>query len=247
LIKPSPAIRRAVSEAARTLEKRGLIVEEWRPPYLVEMWRVYIGLLLADGFAGMRRASRGSQLTPYLRGLLSAGRLPRIAFPIGGVLCRLAGQPQFAESIRSSAPLNADEYWSLVERRKRLCAEFLAALDAERFDAILCPTCAVPALRHQVSLFINEAVSYTAVYNLLGMPAGVVAAGRVRPDEESDRFPGVNLVERACRKVEENSAGLPISVQVVARPWREDVALRIMAALEEHFREQPDYPARPPL
>jgi fatty acid amide hydrolase len=149
------------------------------------MWRVYTGLLLADGFAGMRRASRGSKLTPYMRRLLSAGQLPKIAFSVGSALCRFAGRRQFAESVRSSGPLNTDEYWSLLERRSRLCAEFLAALDANRFDAILCLTFAVPALRHEVSLFINEAVSYAAVYNLLGMPAGVVAASRVRPDEES--------------------------------------------------------------
>jgi len=31
-------------------------------------------------------------------------------------------------------------------------------------------------------------------------------------------------------------------VQVIARHWREDIALAVMAALEAHFRQQPDYP-----
>jgi fatty acid amide hydrolase len=30
-----------------------------------------------------------------------------------------------------------------------------------------------------------------------------------------------------------NSAGLPVGVQVAARPWREDIVLALMAALEE--------------
>jgi len=30
-----------------------------------------------------------------------------------------------------------------------------------------------------------------------------------------------------------NSAGLPVGVQVAARPWREDIVIALMAALEE--------------
>jgi fatty acid amide hydrolase len=45
--------------------------------------------------------------------------------------------------------------------------------------------------------------------------------------------------------VEEGSAGLPVGVQVVARHWREDQVLAVMAALEEDFRRRPGYPVTP--
>ena len=45
-------------------------------------------------------------------------------------------------------------------------------------------------------------------YNLAGLPGVVVRCG-------------------------ESSAGLPIAVQIVAKPWREDVALAIAARLEQ--------------
>ena len=80
------------------------------------------------------------------------------------------------------------------------------------------------------------------LYNLLGMPAGVVAATRVRPGEESDRPFSRDIVERTARAAESDSAGLPVGVQVVARHWREDVLLAVMAALETHFEKVPDYP-----
>jgi fatty acid amide hydrolase len=38
---------------------------------------------------------------------------------------------------------------------------------------------------------------------------------------------------KASRAVEMNSAGLPVGVQVVARPRREDIVLALMEALEE--------------
>jgi fatty acid amide hydrolase len=138
-------------------------------------------------------------------------------------------------------------YWTLVEQRSGLRARFLARLDAGRFDAIVCPPHALPALNHGDSEYLLGAASYSLLYNVLGMPAGTVAATRVRPGEESDRPPGRDLAERAARKTEWGSVGLPVGVQVAARHWREDVALAVMAALEEHFRVQPDYPAQPPI
>jgi fatty acid amide hydrolase len=41
------------------------------------------------------------------------------------------------------------------------------------------------------------------------------------------------------------SEGLPIGVQVIARPWREDVALVLMAVLESASRERLDFPKTP--
>ena len=109
-----------------------------------------------------------------------------------------------------------------------------------------CPVFHVPALRHRVNPFISEGLSYTSIYNFLGMPAGVVAATRVTQVDESDRLRGFDLVERAARQVEQASASLPVGVQVVARPWREDIAIHVMSVLEEHFRTQPGYPDLPP-
>jgi fatty acid amide hydrolase len=88
------------------------------------------------------------------------------------------------------------------------------------------------------------------------MPAGVVSVTRVRPGEESDseallrsadRAPSTQLTEQTASKVEQGSVGLPVGVQVAARHWREDIVLAVMAAIEEHFQSQPDYPAHPPV
>lgn len=54
-------------------------------------------------------------------------------------------------------------------------------------------------------------------------------------------------MDRTARETENGSAGLPIAVQVIARPWRDHVALAAMATIEAAARTQPDYPARPPL
>lgn len=75
----------------------------------------------------------------------------------------------------------------------------------QNWDLILCPASATPAV-----LFGEGTVqqfSYTLPYSLTGYPSLVVRAGT-------------------------SPEGLPIAVQVVGRPWREDVVLAVASALE---------------
>lgn len=75
----------------------------------------------------------------------------------------------------------------------------------ERYDLIITPVSAAPADLHRAA---NDSdFVYTLPYSLTGYPCAVVRAGTA---------PG----------------GLPIGVQVVARPWREDVALASAATIE---------------
>jgi fatty acid amide hydrolase len=242
VVSPSPSIRRAVSAAGRALQERGMIVEEWQPPNFDLMWRVYLALLIADGFAKGRQLSRGSRLSSNIRQILFLAGLPKSAFPIMSAICRFAGQTPEAETFK----YGAEGYDQLAERRTALCREFLSAMDKAQIDAILCPVFHLPALHHRINPFINEGLGYTSVYNFLGMPAGVVAATRVT-GEESDRKRSFNLVERAAKNVEKGSAGLPMGVQVVARHSCDGIALEIMSLLEEYFRSQPEYPSKPEI
>jgi Asp-tRNA(Asn)/Glu-tRNA(Gln) amidotransferase A subunit family amidase len=81
---------------------------------------------------------------------------------------------------------------------------------------LLCPTAAIPAFRHGErewkvegkTVKYLDAWSYCEWFNLLGFPAVVVPMGF-------------------------SEEGLPIGVQIVGRPWEEELILAIAAALEE--------------
>ncbi len=107
---------------------------------------------------------------------------------------------------------------------------------------MICPPLALPAFTHGSSEHLFPAGSYAVPYNVLGAPAGVVSITRVRPGEESDRVVSRDLADITARQVEEDSAGLPLGVQVVARHWGDHLVLAVMAALENRFRTTPDYP-----
>ncbi len=94
-----------------------------------------------------------------------------------------------------------------------------------RFPILLCPAAAIPAFRHGERSWrvegktVNylDAWSYTEWFNLLGNPGVVVPVGK-------------------------SLEGLPIGVQLVGRPWEEELVLAMAAQVEQEcggFRSPP--------
>jgi amidase len=73
------------------------------------------------------------------------------------------------------------------------------------YDVILTPAAQHPATPHGTN---DGGISYTIPYSLTGWPCAAVRAGT-------------------------SPEGLPIGVQIVARPWRDDVALAVAQVIEK--------------
>jgi len=113
---------------------------------------------------------------------------------------------QFGEILHPYAMTTA-EFSGLLVRWDMFRSTLLSFL--EKYDVIICPVCATPAWPHSSTLTEEQffAGSYSMTYNLTGWPGVAVRSGT-------------------------SPEGLPIGVQVVARPWREDVALAVAQHLE---------------
>ena len=97
------------------------------------------------------------------------------------------------------------EFGALIARWDAFKTAMLSFM--ENYDAILSPVCSFAGMVHGSTYQRLPSFSYTMTYNLTGWPAAVVRGGTA-------------------------SNGLPIGVQIAARPWREDVALAIAQRLE---------------
>lgn len=104
--------------------------------------------------------------------------------------------------------------FSVTDMRYRLVEmdsyrlEMLAFM--EKYDLLITPAMPTPALPHGIGLKAISDFSYLMPFNITGWPAVVVRCGT-------------------------SSEGLPIGVQVVAKPWCDHVALAVAKKLEEHF------------
>ncbi len=243
----APALRRAVEEAAEALRNRGATVTPFTPPDAAEAVRIFLGAVSAGGAKDYQRLLGDEKPIPQVAGMFRGLSSPPFVMSIVQKLMAARGQRHLAHMLQCMGPRSTEKYWELVEARTAYRYRFLRALDAGNFDAIICPPAALPALTHGSSEHLFPAFTYAFTYNVLGAPAGVVAATRVRPGEESDRTVSKDMADITAQAVEQGSAGLPVGVQVVARHWREDIVLAVMAALEAHFRSTPDYPEYPDL
>ena len=124
-----------------------------------------------------------------------------------------AGTTQFAPYIQSmreeAVPISTGEFTEALEELDQYRSDMLGFIRS--YDAIICPTAAMPAPTHgETFKDENRNAFYTHPYNLTGWPGAVVRCGT-------------------------SPEGLPIGVQVIARPWREDVALALAAVLESEL------------
>ena len=96
------------------------------------------------------------------------------------------------------------EYWAELDEFRSQMFTYM-----DDFDVILSPVASQPAVPHGTSIddSVFPGFSYTMTHNLTGWPAAVVRCGT-------------------------SQSGLPIGVQIAARPWREDIALAVAKVLE---------------
>ncbi len=245
-----PAVRRAVIEAAGVLAGQGAQVTEWRPPEVGRALDIFFGALAADGGRAARAKLRGGKKDPRIGQLLALARLPRPALATLRVALRAMGQRTIPAMLRNFGHSDTLHYWRLLDEQTAYRQMFLRALDGDDggpFDVIICPACAVPAIPHGASRNLVVAGGYAALYNVLGYPSGIVPFTRVRPGEDVPRRRSLDWTEAAARRTEIGSAGLPVGVQVVARPWREHVAIAAMRSIEQSARTHEDYPDMAPM
>jgi fatty acid amide hydrolase len=229
----SAAIRRAVREAAASLSDRGCHVVPFAPPDVHEALAIFYALFAADGGAEWRSQLAGGAADPRIKDLLTLAGMPKLARPLASAMLRLQGQPTLATTVASTGLASTARVADLVSRRDRYRERFAATMAASGVDVLICPPCAVPAFRHGATQLLGpSSVNYTCIYNLLAYPAGVVSTTSVREDEVSGRAASREKMYAAARQVDHGSARLPVGVQVIATPGREDRVLAIMQALE---------------
>jgi fatty acid amide hydrolase len=241
---PAASVRRGVAEAVRALQNRGAKVIPFDPPNIIELTYLYFASVSSDGGTTLERLLAGDPVVPQLKTLRSIAKLPAIARATLAAFMASQGEARIERLLVNLKKKTVAEYWQLAKRRSDLRFEMSRAWDKAGIDAVICPAHATPAIRHLASKDFALGGCYSMLYNLLNFPAGTAPVTRVRPDETERPGPSDRL-DRAAAAQEKDSAGLPICVQVIARPYREDVVLALMIAIEDELKKAPDFPRTP--
>jgi Asp-tRNA(Asn)/Glu-tRNA(Gln) amidotransferase A subunit family amidase len=127
---------------------------------------------------------------------------------------------EFLSIAEASGPLTAVELLNAWAEMDLLRSRMLEEM--REYPVLLCPASATPAFRHEerswtidgASVAYLDAVRYTQWFNTLGAPAAVVPVSRT-PE------------------------GLPVGVQIAARPFEDEVALGVGAIIDAAFGYRP--------
>lgn len=243
-MEPSPGVIRAVGEARKALRAAGITVVDYPPPHASELLYLYLAAISSDGGATITKALDGEAIIDPLKLVRLAAEMP---WPARKALARtlaLTGEKRTARLLDAVGEKSVADFWALAAERDRYGRLEAAAWDQAGIDAVVCPAQFTPAVPHGMGKDFILSFTYVARYNMLNLPAGVVPVTCVRHGEEvRERI--ADRVDRRAAAVEAKSDGMPLGVQVVGRPWREDVVLALMAKIEDGVRDHPDFPKTP--
>jgi Asp-tRNA(Asn)/Glu-tRNA(Gln) amidotransferase A subunit family amidase len=122
----------------------------------------------------------------------------------------------FLEIAHAEAPLSGGELLQSWAEGDVIRGQMLEEM--RECPVLLCPVCSVPAFRHgerswkvggQTVEYLDS-MRFTQWFNALGAPAAVVPVGR-------------------------SAEGLPIGVQIAARPYEDEIALAIAGVIDREF------------
>jgi Asp-tRNA(Asn)/Glu-tRNA(Gln) amidotransferase A subunit family amidase len=250
----------AIGPMARTIEDVSLLFRtlsgqdpndpvsppiELREPTLDELRSQRIGFFEDDGLVPVTPETRlaiqaavaalrdaGFRVDPFRPATLERLRLLWMKFFVqcGAIFCApvIRGREQqlspvfkgFLEIAEATPPITAEELLGAWADLDLLRAKTLAEMND--FPVLLCPVASIPAFRHNERSWIVEgrsvdyldAVRHTQWFNTLACPAAVVPVGNSPED-------------------------LPIGVQIVARPFHDEIALGVSSILDSAFGYRP--------
>jgi Asp-tRNA(Asn)/Glu-tRNA(Gln) amidotransferase A subunit family amidase len=122
----------------------------------------------------------------------------------------------FLDRAHAAPPLTAGELLNAWAESDIIRGKLLEQM--QEFPLLLCPVCAVPAFKHgERSWTIDgqpveylDAMRYSQWFNLLAAPAAVVPVGQ-------------------------SPEGLPIGVQLVGRPFEDEIVLKVASVIDHEF------------
>uniref|UniRef100_A0A1I8APE8 fatty acid amide hydrolase n=1 Tax=Steinernema glaseri TaxID=37863 RepID=A0A1I8APE8_9BILA len=234
--KPTPAMQRAVLETKEMLEKAGHTLVPFEPPNVTRAFQLFIGAVCVDGGAYIMGKIDNDLPVPGYSDMLRLYRLPVF---LQRILARVLDHiyPRMAKALRAM-PKTTSDLREIYEEIKQYRNTFQQQMAESNVDALICPVQVFPSVEHHVPMQMFATVSYTGLYNLLDYAAGTVSVTKVTDADEANlaEYPASDPWYAKVKEATKGSVGLPVGVQVVCQPYKEERCLRILGEIEDAIK-----------
>eukprot|EP00397_Hematodinium_sp_SG-2012_P019020 GEMP01019525.1.p1 GENE.GEMP01019525.1~~GEMP01019525.1.p1 ORF type:complete len:610 (+),score=124.28 GEMP01019525.1:116-1945(+) len=246
---PCSASLRALHEAKDALAARGheLIPMSISPEMSGwEVCRLYIGFVgMYGNLKEFVDALQGESLFPSYRDIYFIANIPNWLRVMVRPILKLLGEERKRDILKvtRSGGIFARDVWHMCQDLQEFRDRWLDASDT--FDCIVSPTVPIPAFLHGTCAKQNHCLTYTFLANLLQWPCGACPVSHVQEDEQTYPVEALPPVQqdswaRDAANILPGSKGMPVGVQILARPFNDELCLFAMKELEEALENRSD-------
>ncbi|XP_026999164.2 vitamin D3 hydroxylase-associated protein-like [Tachysurus fulvidraco] len=234
---PSPSMSRALRETRELLEQAGHTLIPFKPPHMFTAFTEYVARgNLADGGATLLEHLKHGPVDPCLQHQASHYGRPVFMKKMISLLLRPI-YPRIAALMNATCGVSSPvDLWKQHKAVEVYIQETLSQWEKLELDVLLCPMLG-PAYNFNYTGKLSSALTYTALYNVLNFPVGVVPVTVVTDEDEEElkHYTGNygDVWDKTFIKAIRGGVGLPVAVQCVARPWQEEMCLRLMREVEK--------------
>jgi fatty acid amide hydrolase len=242
---PSRSIQRAVGLARTALEEAGAtIVSHW-PVGSRDILATWLSAITSDNGQTLRKTIGPDAVTDAIKPSMNIIKIPApLRRRLGGLLNTL-GERRLGMLLDIVGEKTVTQLWELTQRRTELRTEEFDSWKRSGIDALICPPHVVPAMRHGESGDFILSLGAMFRWTLLAFPAGVVPVTRVQAEETIGYDGGNDRIAKKAATILSGSQGMPVGVQVVAKPFCEEAMLAVMGAIESRVQKLDSFPHTP--
>ncbi|OMJ93342.1 hypothetical protein SteCoe_3695 [Stentor coeruleus] len=226
-------VKEAILRCGRELSKNHEVVSfEFKNAH--EIVQIFIKLISVDGNTHLKRALHNEPPMDFYKLQFFTSDHPWVTNSIKTILKAL-GHKRLHSLMDSQSYISPSEYISLYRQAEKICQEAIDQWANEGLDIIICPTLGVAAPYHGGAAQTIPGLAFSYIWNLLKFPSGIVPVGLVKNNEVGYKDEFNDPITQGCCDQMQNTEGMPYGIQIVAQPYKDEIALRVMKEVEGIF------------
>eukprot|EP00928_Gymnodinium_smaydae_P041230 TRINITY_DN27912_c0_g1_i1.p1 TRINITY_DN27912_c0_g1~~TRINITY_DN27912_c0_g1_i1.p1 ORF type:complete len:601 (-),score=80.79 TRINITY_DN27912_c0_g1_i1:123-1892(-) len=247
-----PAMERATRMARDAAKKAGhevIDIDDADMPPLEECTITAAECIGACGMDDLVEGLEGEPLVPDYKKLRILSTIPNCLRPILARLLQASGEHRRAALCKRLGRKTAFGLFTAVQKREHLKKQLLHVCSEKyKVDAVIVPASCIPAHHLHTYGDLTVIIAYAVAWNLLAVPAGIIPVNSfVREDEQCYLAPDADgkpaspkdKFDKGLTAAMNNSAGLPLSAQIIALPYNDEVIVRLMKDIEKQLSNLP--------
>ncbi|CAI2363623.1 unnamed protein product [Moneuplotes crassus] len=173
------------------------------------------------------------------------GYTPKVIIKIVAVILKLFGEKRNSFLLKSTIEPSAQDIMDFTMKRDQMVQKTVEKWKELNLDALIVPTYPIPAFKRDNFEMIKLMPGGYRLSCFWGFPSGFVPITTVREDEQEYIDANHNdSISNACAESMKDSKGMPMGVEVICMPYKEEQVLRIMELLQKDskFHVKNPYP-----